>query len=94
MELSFEWDPRKAASNQVKHGVPFEEAISAFADPLARIFDDPGPSGGERRELLIGHDVRRRLSVVCFVERVDRIRIVSARRATRQERQDYEEGTS
>lgn len=69
MELSFEWDPRKAASNQVKHGIPFEEAISAFADPLVRIFDDPDPSGGERRELLIGHDVRRRLLVVCFVER-------------------------
>lgn len=94
MDLSFEWDPKKAALNHEKHGISFEAAISAFADPLARIFDDPDHSGGEAREMLVGHDARRRLLVVCFVERTDRVRIVSARRATRQEREDYEEGTS
>jgi len=41
MSLRFEWDPRKAAANQAKHGVSFEEALTVFADPLARLFDDP-----------------------------------------------------
>jgi len=94
MDLSFEWDPKKAASNREKHGISFEEAVGAFGDPLARIFDDPDHSGSEAREILVGHDARRRLLVVCFPQRADRIRIFSARRATRQERQDYEEGTS
>jgi hypothetical protein len=94
MEFSFEWDPRKAAANQRKHGVAFEEAIPVFGDPLARIFDDPEHSDSEPRELIVGHSTRRRLLVVCFVQRADRIRVFSARRATRQERRDYEEGTS
>ena len=94
MDLSFEWDPKKAASNKEKHGISFEDAIGAFGDPLARIFDDPDHSADKAREMLVGHDARRRLLVVCFVERAARIRVLSARRATRQERKDYEEGTS
>ena len=94
MAFSFEWDARKAAANQRKHGVAFEAAIPVFGDPLARIFDDPEHSEDEPRELIVGHAVRRRLLVVCFVWRGDRVRIFSARRATRQERRDYEEGTS
>ena len=94
MDLSFEWDPSKAAEKSQKHGVSFEEAVSVFGDLLARIFDDPDHSGTEPRELIIGHCKRQRLLVVCFVQRGDRIRIFSARGATRQERQDYEEGTS
>jgi len=94
MEFSFEWDRRKAAVNVWKHGIAFEEAVPVFGDFLARIFADPGHSEGEVRELIVGHSTRRRLLVVCFVQRVDRIRIFSARRATRQERRDYEEGTS
>ena len=94
MEFSFEWDRRKAAANQRKHGVAFEEAIPVFGDPLARIFDDPEHSEGEARELIVGHLTRKRLLVVCFVQRANRIRIFSARRASRQERRDYEEGTS
>jgi len=94
MEFSFEWNPRKAAANQRKHGAPFEEAIPVFGDPLARIFDDPEHSEGEPRELIVGHSARRRLLVVCFVQRADRIRMFSARGATREERRDYEEGTS
>ena len=45
MDLSFEWDPRKAAENRQKHGVSFEEAMSVFGDPLARIFDDQTTRG-------------------------------------------------
>jgi len=94
MDVSFEWDPRKATRNRQKHGVSFEDAVSVFGDPLARIFDDLDQAGTEPRELIIGLCKRQRLLVVCFVERRNRIRIISARRATKQERQDYEEGTS
>ena len=92
MALSFEWDPRKAAANVAKHGVSFEEAESAFSDPLALITDDPRHSTSERREALIGISERSRLVVVMFTERGDAVRIISARQATRQERIDYEEG--
>jgi hypothetical protein len=80
--------------NAEKHGVTFDEAATAFRDPLARIFDDPVHSSGEHRELLVGHSRRARLIVVSFAERGDRIRIISARNATKRERRDYEQGTS
>jgi hypothetical protein len=59
---------------------------------LARIFDDEDHGGDERREILIGHSTRNRLLVTCFAERAETIRIISARKATRNEREDYEEG--
>lgn len=68
--------------------------MRVFGDPLARIFDDPEHSEGERRELIVGHSTPRRLLIVSFVERGDAVRILSASRATRRERRDYEEGTS
>ena len=55
MSLKFEWDRRKAASNLSKHGVPFEEALTVFADGLARIFDDEDHSIEEQREIIIGY---------------------------------------
>jgi uncharacterized DUF497 family protein len=67
---------------------------ATFGDPLARIFDDPQHSEGERRELIVGHSTPRRLLIVSFVERGDAVRILRARRATRRERRDDEEGTS
>jgi uncharacterized DUF497 family protein len=90
-EPEFEWDGRKAATNQRKHGVSFEEAKSVFPDPLAVIHDDPDSSGVERREIIIGSSAGGRLLMVCFTERSGRIRIISARPATRHERRDYEE---
>jgi uncharacterized DUF497 family protein len=93
MGLEFEWDARKAQSNVRKHGVAFTEALTAFADPLARIFDDPGSAADERREILVGHSKVRRLLMVCFLEREGKIRIISARAVTRRERRDYEEST-
>jgi uncharacterized protein len=92
MSLRFEWDPRKAAANEIKHGVSFEEARTAFADPLGRIAADPRHSAREEREVLIGVSERTRLVVVMFTERDDVIRIISARQVTRKERIDYEEG--
>ncbi len=91
MSLKFEWDRKKAASNLSKHHVPFEEALTAFGDPLVRIFDDEDYSIEEQREIIIGHSVKRRLLVVCFTAQEDSVRIFSARKATRRERKDYEE---
>ena len=94
MSLRFEWDPKKAASNLSRHGVSFEEALTVFADPLARIFDDEDHSIKEQREIIIGHSVKQRLLVVCFTSQGESVRIFSARRATRRERQDYEENVN
>lgn len=91
MALLFEWDPTKAASNLARHGVSFAEAVSIFADPLARIFPDSDHSASEERELLVGHSSAQRLLVVSFVEREDGIRLIGARPTSRRERKDYEE---
>ncbi len=89
--MKFQWDPKKAASNVSKHGVTFEEALTVFADPLARIFDDEDHSAEEQREIIIGHSVNDRLLLVCFAEQEGATRIFSARKATKRERDDYEE---
>ena len=91
MSLKFEWDPRKAASNFSKHGVSFEEALTAFADPLARIFDDEDHSVEEQREIIVGHSAKERLLVVCFTAQGESVRIFTARKATGRERKEYEE---
>jgi uncharacterized DUF497 family protein len=91
MGVKFEWDLKKAALNLSKHGVPFEEALTVFADPLAKIFDDEGHSIGEQREIVIGHSVNQNLLLVCFTAEAESIRIFSAREATKRERKDYEE---
>jgi uncharacterized DUF497 family protein len=86
-------DETKARENLKKHGVAFEEALTVFADPLARIFDDPDHSENERRELIVGHSIQQRLLVVSFTERQPRTRIISAGEATMHERRDHEENT-
>ena len=92
MALRFEWNPEKAAGNLAKHGVSFEEAATVFGDPLGRIVDDPRHSGGEPRHVLLGQSERQRLLAVMFAERAEGIRLISARKATRRERREYEEG--
>ena len=94
MSLRFEWGPEKAAANLAKHGVSFEEALTVFSDPLARIFDDEEHSSEEPREIIIGHSAKQRLLLVCFTDRETVIRLFSARQATKRERQDYEENAS
>ncbi len=91
MSLKFEWDQRKAASNSSRHRVSFEEALTVFADPLARIFNNEDHSIKEQREIIIGHSAKGRLLVVCFTERGESVRTFSARKATRTEQRDYEE---
>jgi len=88
---TFEWDPAKAATNTLQHGVSFEEAATVFQDPLAKIHDDPDHSYSERR-IIVGHSLEGRLLVVSFAERKRKIRLISARRVTRRERRDHEEG--
>ena len=91
MSVGFEWDARKATLNFNKHRVSFDEASTVFDDPLAVIFDDLDHSLRERRETIVGHSITDRLLLVCFSERNDMIRILSARPLTRGERRDYEE---
>jgi uncharacterized DUF497 family protein len=91
MSLKFEWDPRKATSNFSRHRVSFEEALTLFRDPLARIFDDEDHSTDELREIIVGNSAKERLLVVCFTSQAESVRIFSARKATRREREDYEE---
>jgi len=88
----YEWDPAKSAANVKKHRISFEEAASVFLDADALTFWDPDHSDEEEREITIGRSARRRVLFVAHAARDGRIRIISARRATRQERRQYEEG--
>jgi uncharacterized DUF497 family protein len=91
LTVRFTWDSRKAATNRRKHGVSFEEASSAFADPLALAVED---AVEPERTVLIGMSDRLRVLLTVYVEiDDDTIRIISARRATSHERRRYEEGT-
>ena len=90
--MTFEWDPRKARANLKKHRVDFDEAASVFLDPLATTYPDPADSSAEHREITIGYTIKRNLVFVSHCERGMRIRIISARLATRAEREQYEEG--
>ena len=91
MSYRFEWNDDKARSNQIKHGISFDEASTVFDDSLARIFDDGVHSINERREIIIGHSINERMLLVSFAERTkEMIRIISARSPTRKERKDYE----
>lgn len=92
MGLVFEWDAAKATANETKHGVSFEEAASAFADPLSLTVGDPDHSEGEARYVLLGESFSGRLIVCAHAEEGDRIRIISARLASRSEQRAYEVG--
>jgi uncharacterized protein len=91
MSIRFEWDSDKATRNLEKHGVSFEEAVSAFYDSLSITIPDPDHSVGEVRILLIGKSQQGRTVVVAHTDREVVIRIINARLATRKERRTYEE---
>ena len=90
-QIRFEWDENKATVNAKKHGVTFEEAKSVFADERAKLIDDPDHSDCEDRFVLLGFSSNLRLLVVCHCYRSQGniIRIISARKATRQESRNY-----
>ncbi len=86
--MEFEWDGRKAASNLDKHGVDFADAVTVLDDELAVTVRDEGP--GEDRYVTIGMDAIGQLLVVVYAWRGERVRIISARKATPRERKSYE----
>lgn len=88
--MQFEWDPQKATINFQKHGVSFREAATVFQDMLSMTYPDPAHSTGERRYIMIGLSRYNQLLVIAHTERGNRIRIISARRATRNEQRFYE----
>jgi len=89
--LTFEWDETKYHANMTKHGIRFEEAETVFADDKGLLMPDPDHSIGESRSILIGKSNQSNLLIVCHCEySEDRIRIISARKATPHERKTYE----
>jgi uncharacterized DUF497 family protein len=88
--MAYQWNRAKAAANLRKHGIDFADAVSVFSDDLAITI--PDERFDEERFVTIGVDVFGRVLVVVYTMRGDEIRLISARKATRQERQQYEEG--
>ena len=88
--IHFEWDPEKAAANESSHGISFAEAATAFGDPLSLTIFDPEHSESEDRFILLGESAFGTLVVVSHTSRNGTIRIISARRANRRERRQYE----
>ncbi len=89
--LLFEWDPNKAVENLEIHGISFDEASTAFGDIFSLVIYDPLHSEEEERFVLIGNSHKDRLLVVVHTERGDKIRLISARKASKKERKQYEE---
>ncbi len=90
--MRFGWDPEKARLNLAKHGVSFEEAATAFTDPLSLTTFDPDHSDEEDRFVLVGASRKGRLLVVVHTDRGEFVRIISARIATKRERRQYASG--
>ena len=89
--MRFEWDAQKASENYAKHGVAFEEAVEVFSDPIALEGYDAEHSTTESRFFIIGFSTRRLLFVVYTERETDLVRIISARKANRTERETYEQ---
>ncbi len=86
--MEYEWDVRKAAANLSRHGVDFADAVAVFEDDMAITIDQPGSD--EDRHLTVGEDVLGRVLVVVYTWRGDQIRLISARKASRPERRQYQ----
>lgn len=91
MGLLFEWDTRKARQNVIKHGVTFREAETVFSDPLSITVSDRLHSIGEKRYITLGLSKESHLLIVVHTDRNNVIRIISARKATKNEKRNYEE---
>jgi uncharacterized DUF497 family protein len=91
--IDFSWDERKNKSNYTKHGISFDEARSVFLDDNARLISDPDHSGGEERFILLGMSQKINILIVihCYKENESNIRIISARKATKNEINIYQE---
>ena len=91
--MTFAWDPAKAATNLRKHGVSFQEAATVFEDALSATYFDPDHSTQESRYITVGVSRSGRRLIVAPTDRGESIRIISARKTTRREKKQYEEGT-
>ncbi len=89
--MLFTWDEIKAERNFIKHEVSFEETKTIFSDPYFIDFFDPDHSDDEDRYVIIGMSVSQRILIASYTERQGQIRLISSRKATRKERQLYEE---
>ena len=89
--MNFEWDEDKAIENYRKHKIRFDEGVEVFHDPLSITINDPDHSEKERRFIDIGVSDKGHTLVVSYTERNSRIRLISCRRATRNERKKYED---
>jgi len=87
--MGYEWDPNKAITNIEKHGIDFADAVTVFNDRNAVTIDDPDDE--EQRFITIAMDAFGRILVVVYTRRGDTIRLISARKATKKERKQYEE---
>lgn len=90
MTIRFEWDEKKAIINKRKHDVSFDEAQTVFSDAFSIIKADIGHSDNEERQLIVGMSRKNRMIIISFTEREDVVRLVNARKATRNERKQYE----
>jgi hypothetical protein len=93
MVPEFEWDPDKNRSNQQKHGLSFDEALTVFLDANANLMRDLDDSGEEDRFIILGLSSKHRILIVChcYLESETVIRIISARKASPFERLSYDE---
>ena len=88
--MDYQWDPKKAAVNERKHGIDFADTVGVFEDEWALTFEDTDIHG-EQRFITIGTDFLDRILVIVYMYREDNIRLVSARTATKVEREEYEQ---
>lgn len=90
--MKFEWDVNKAKSNVIKHKISFDEAQTVFEDDFTVTINDDEHSINEKRFITIGHSASGRLLIVCHTLDDNKIRIINARKPTKTERKDYENG--
>jgi uncharacterized DUF497 family protein len=88
--MEFEWDPQKEQANLAKHGITFSEAATVFGDPLALTYFDPDHSSDEDRYLTFGTTAQGNFVLVVHTDRGDKTRLITARRMTSRERNQYE----
>jgi uncharacterized DUF497 family protein len=91
--IAFEWDQGKDSANRRKHGIGFAEASTVFGDPLSVTIPDPDHAGDEERFVIVGMSSKRTLMIVVHTVREERIRLISARPATKCEKRNYEEAS-
>ena len=92
MDLEFDWDPNKASANEEKHDITIDDAMKLWYDPYRTDIDDDRFDYGENRRISTGQISDQRFVTVVYTRRAEKIRIISARKANRNERREYRQG--